>query len=176
MYIILKLVSENFSRITVKISFLWGPKHGVYAAASFSANVTLWCSRTDAQIFTSIILYMNIIFIVQWLFHGNSEILHCSNVFAHHQKLCKPENIFKQTRVNFCYRKNMTSFLNYVTATLRALFVWRGSHISCFERNIWDRKMYSVKAVLYFMCIKIRSFTRCTWPKENAYLFWGQNV
>ena len=37
------LVFENFSRITVKISFLWGLKHGVYAAASFSANVTSWC-------------------------------------------------------------------------------------------------------------------------------------
>ena len=27
------------------------------------------------------------------------------------------------------YRVNMTSFLNYVTATLRALFAWRGSYI-----------------------------------------------
>ena len=44
---------------------------------------------------------MNIIFIAQWLFSGYSEILHCSDVFEHRQKLCKPENIFKQTRVNF---------------------------------------------------------------------------
>ena len=29
---------------------------------------------------------------------------------------------------NFFYRENMTSFLNYVTATLRALFAWRGSY------------------------------------------------
>ena len=50
MYNILRLVCENFSRIYyenfsriyyVKISFLRGPKHGVYAAESISANVTL---------------------------------------------------------------------------------------------------------------------------------------
>ena len=35
MYIILRLLSENFSRIhvAVKISFLMDPKHGVYAEA-----------------------------------------------------------------------------------------------------------------------------------------------
>ena len=38
---------------------------------------------------------MNIIFIAQWLFSGNSEILHCSDVFERRQKLHKPENIFK---------------------------------------------------------------------------------
>ena len=62
MYIILKVVCENFSRITVKISFLWDHKHEVYAAASFSANVTRF-SCNDTQIFTSVILHMNIIFI-----------------------------------------------------------------------------------------------------------------
>ena len=41
MYIILRLVCENSSRIAVKMSFLWGPKHGVYAAVSFLAKVTL---------------------------------------------------------------------------------------------------------------------------------------
>ena len=128
MYIIWRLVCENLSRITIKISFLWGPKHGVYAAASFSTNVTSWCSRNGTKLFTIVILHMNIIFIAQWLFGGNSEMLPCSNVFARRQKLYKPENIFKQTRVNFFYRENMTSFLNYVTATLRALFAWRGSY------------------------------------------------
>ena len=34
-----------------------------------------------------------------------------------------------QTRVQIFYRENMTSFLNYVTATLRALFSWRDSII-----------------------------------------------
>ena len=45
------------------------------------------------------------------------------------KKPFKPEKTFKQTRVNFFYRENMTSFLNYVTATLRALFAWRSSII-----------------------------------------------
>ena len=72
---------------------------------------------------------MNTIFITQWLFCGNSEILHRSDVFAHRQKLCKLESIYEQTRVNFLYCENMTSILNFVTATLRALFEWLGSCI-----------------------------------------------
>ena len=63
--IILRLVCINFNRIAVKISFLWCPKQCVYAAGSFSANVTSWCLRNDTQIVTSVILYMNIIFIAQ---------------------------------------------------------------------------------------------------------------
>ena len=101
MYIILRLVCEKLGRLAFKISFLWGPKHGVYAAASFSANVTSLCSRNGPQNFTSVILCMSIIFIAQRRFGGNSEILHCSDVFAQYQTLCKPESIFKQTRVNF---------------------------------------------------------------------------
>ena len=128
MYIILRLVSETFRRIIVKISFLWDLKHGVYATASFSANMTPSCSRNGTLMFTSFILYIKIISIAQWLSGGNSEILHGSDVFARRQILCKPESIFKQTRVNFFYRENMTSFLNYVTAMLRALFAWRGSY------------------------------------------------
>ena len=94
MNIILRLVCENLSRITVIISFLWSPKHGIYAAASFSSNMTSWCSRYDTQSFISVILYMymNIIFIAKWLFDGNSEILHCSDVIARSKTLCKSEN------------------------------------------------------------------------------------
>ena len=94
MYIILILVCETFSRIDVKKSFLWGHKHGVYAAASFSVNVTSWCTPKDMQIFTSVILYINVIFIAQWLSDGNSEILCCSDIFACRHKLSKPESIF----------------------------------------------------------------------------------
>ena len=65
MYIILRLVCETFSRIAVTISFILGHKHGVYAAASFAANVTSWCSRNDKKNFTSVFLYINIIFIAQ---------------------------------------------------------------------------------------------------------------
>ena len=100
MYIILRLVCENFSRINVKISSLWDPKHGVYAAASFSANVTSECSRSETRILTSVILFMNIIYVAQLLFVDYSEILHYSYVFVRHQKLFKPESIFRSTRVN----------------------------------------------------------------------------
>ena len=80
MYIILRLVCETFSRMAVILSFLWGHKHGVYAAVSLSANVTSWYSRNDTKNFTSVILYINIIFISLWLSSGNSEILHGSDV------------------------------------------------------------------------------------------------
>ena len=65
MYIIFRLFCEIFSKLAVKISFLWGPKHVEYATASFSSNVTSWCSRNDTHFFTSVILHMNIIFIAQ---------------------------------------------------------------------------------------------------------------
>ena len=71
---------------------------------------------------------MNIICIAQWLFGGNSGILHYSDVFARRQTSFNQGSIiFKQTLVNIFYRENMTSFLNYVPATLRALFAWLDS-------------------------------------------------
>ena len=40
MYIILRLIRETLGKIAVKISFLWGHEHGVYATtASFAASV-----------------------------------------------------------------------------------------------------------------------------------------
>ena len=65
MYIILRLVCEIFKRIAVEISFQRGPKHGVYAAALYSADVTSGCSRNGTQIVTSVILYIDIIYIAQ---------------------------------------------------------------------------------------------------------------
>ena len=53
---------------------------------------------------------MNIIFIAQWLFGGNSEIFHCSDGFARRQKFRKPENIFKQTPVNIFTAKIWRNF------------------------------------------------------------------
>ena len=102
---ILRLVCENFRRTAVKISFLWGPKHDIYAAVPFSANVTSWYSRNDMQIFTSVIFYMNIIFIAQWLFGGNSKILHCSDVFVRLEKLYKPEKNSSKNMSIFLPRK-----------------------------------------------------------------------
>ena len=97
----------------------------VYATASFSGIVTSRCVRNGTQIITSVMLYMNIICIIQWLFGGNSEILHYSDVFVRRPKLFK----WGSTCQHF-YREKMPSFLDYVTATLRALFAWRGSDVS----------------------------------------------
>ena len=48
-------------------------------------------------------------------------MLHCSGAFAQRHQLLKSWNTWKQTRVEFFYPENMTSFLNYVTAMLRAV-------------------------------------------------------
>ena len=56
MAIILRLICENLSRIAVKISFLQGREHCVYAEVSFAASVTSWYLRNDKQAFTSVIL------------------------------------------------------------------------------------------------------------------------
>ena len=104
--------------------------------------------------FTSIILYMNIICIAQWLFEANSEVLHCSDAFARHHKHCKPQCSFMQTHVDYFYCENMTSFLNYVTDTLRTLYAWhglydkrcakfeKGSSSACMhqQRTVWWNK------------------------------------
>ena len=58
MYIILRWICEILSRIAVKISFLWGCKHGVYAIASFTASVTSWYLPNGLQNFTSFILFI----------------------------------------------------------------------------------------------------------------------
>ena len=84
------MICEILSRITVKISFLWGPKHDVYATAAFAASATLWYIRYDMQNFTSVILYMNTICIAQWLSGANSKILHSFPAFAQCQPLSKP--------------------------------------------------------------------------------------
>ena len=59
MNIILRLVFWKLVEIAVKISFLCVPKHGVYAATSFSAIVTSRRSRNDPQILR-LFVYENI--------------------------------------------------------------------------------------------------------------------
>ena len=65
MAIILRLICENLSSKALKISFLWGCEHCVYAETSFAASVTSLYLRNDMQNFTSVILYMNIIYIAK---------------------------------------------------------------------------------------------------------------
>ena len=67
---------------------------------------------------------MNIVFIAQWLFVANFEILHCSDVLARRQKLFRPESISCK-QFFFTAKIIMASYFNYVIATLRALFAWR---------------------------------------------------
>ena len=110
MYIIFRFICDILSRISVKTSFLWSCKHGVYVAASFVVSVTSWW-RNNMQNFTSAILFMNIICIAQWLSGANSEIL----------------SIF--------YRENMTSFLNYVDTNVLSepFMLWLNMHWSTFD-------------------------------------------
>ena len=154
MHIILRLICENLSIIAVKISFLWGRIHCVYAAASFAAIVTSCYLRNDIQNFTVIILYMNIICNAQWLYGANFEIIHRSDAFSRCKNLFKHESTFKQARVDFFYRENMTSFLNYVTATLRALFAWRGScHCPANSYIVlwpWSRSKVTIKVTTWY--------------------------
>ena len=131
MCIILRLICAILNEIAVEIMFLWDSKHGLYRAAPFIAIVTSWYLRKDKRKFTSVILYMNIICIAQWLFDAKSEILHCSSAFARRHKHCKPEALSCKNVSIIFYRENMTSFLNYVTATLRTLYAWRGSYQPC---------------------------------------------
>ena len=65
MAIILRLICENLSSIAVKMCFLWGREHDVYAEASFAASVASLFLRNDMQNFTSVILYMFIIYNAQ---------------------------------------------------------------------------------------------------------------
>ena len=143
------------SIIAVKISFLWGDEHGVYAKTSFVVSVTSWNLRNSMLNFTRVILYMNIcitnIHIVQRLCDANIGILHYSSVFAHpFTSFFKPQTI-SSTRVS----NNMTSFLNYVTAMVRALFTWRGSYINqwrFFMLPAWKvRRGYLVMSVRLFV-------------------------
>ena len=87
-------------RKAVRISFLQGREQGIYAAGTFSARVTSWFLPNNMQYFFLLFFFINIIFIAQWQFLPTFEILHCFEVFACCQNLCKPERIL-QTHVNF---------------------------------------------------------------------------
>ena len=57
---------------------------------SLAASVTSWYLRKDMKKFTSVILYMNILCIAQWLSDANIEILHFSSALERHHTLFKP--------------------------------------------------------------------------------------
>ena len=64
---------------------------------------------------------MNILYIAQWLFSGNSEF--CSiPMFLHAVRNFLNQKGFSSKQLStYFYRETMTSFLNYITATLLAL-------------------------------------------------------
>ena len=74
------------------------------------------------QNFTSVILYMNIICVTHCLCGAILKSLHSSDVLARREKRSKTESLFQANTCLIFYREIMTSFINYVTATLRALF------------------------------------------------------
>ena len=49
-------------------------------------------------------------------------------MFLHAVTTVVNQKAFSSKHVSFFYCENMTSFLYYATATLRALFAWRGSY------------------------------------------------
>ena len=66
-----RYISENLSIIYVKISFLWGCEHVVYAAVSFVVNVTSCYLRNNfKQLLLFICTYMNL-----YLFLGDYLVL-----------------------------------------------------------------------------------------------------
>ena len=129
MYIILRLFCETFSRIAVKLSFLWGHKHSAYAAALFQQmwhrDVHVTTRTFFLPLFCTSISYLSHsdCLVVILKFYTVPRLLHAVANFVN-QKTFSSKHVS-----NFFYRENMTSFLNYVTATLRALFAWRGSYM-----------------------------------------------
>ena len=81
----------------------------------------LLCFASDTKKCTSILKYRS-----EFTIAGtNFEILQCFNVFVQSQKHAN----FSCIHMSFFFHENMTSLLNYITVTLRALFAWRGSYI-----------------------------------------------
>ena len=123
-----KIILWNCSRIAVTIGFLWGPQHSVYAAASFSANVTLWCSRNDTQLFTSVICIWT-----SYLSHSDCwvVILKFYTVpiffFARSQKLCNPTKISSK-HVSTILPRKYDDISQLRHSYTKGPFAWLGSY------------------------------------------------
>ena len=87
-------------------------RHVIYVTTS-KILLLLFCIWTS---YVSLGEYMILIL----KFYTVSVSLHDVTNFLNHKT-------FSRKQVSNFYRENMTSFLNYVTATLRALFAWRCS-------------------------------------------------
>ena len=135
------------------------PKHGIYAAVPFSANLTSWFSRNDMHFFTSVILYMNIIFIAQWLFGGNSEILHCSDFFA-----C-PKNFINHKTFS---SKPFSTFLPRIYDAKGPFCVTRPLPNLCFQ--CWSISRYGQLGLWLPVTLRFKIFSAAAaWILTNLY-------
>ena len=86
---------------------------------NFSSIICLWPSYISLSLRDYLMLILKFYTVSMCL----QDVKHFVN---------QTELTFMQTCVNFFCRKNMTSFLNYVTATLWAPFAWRRLNNICF--------------------------------------------
>ena len=105
------------------------------------------------------ILYMNIICNL----HSDYMVLilkfYTVPMPFHDVKTFLNKRALSSKRVKFCYHKNMTSFLSYVTATQRALFAWHGSYIKDYIRSQIAGKFQTGQKVSYLCKMKLRMGT-----------------
>ena len=133
------------SRIFVKISFLWGPKHRVYTTASFAASVTSCYLHNGMHNFTPHLLFcVGTSYIAKWLSNAILNDLHGIKIFLNHKTL-------SSKHMMIFFREDMTSFLNYVNATPRALFAWRGSYDLCLSIYGVVTSTYRVIISIYYI-------------------------
>ena len=120
-----RLICEILSRIAVKISFYW-VVHIVYIKQHYLQQLL----RHYIYVTACIILLRLFYIWTPYVSLSNYKVLilkfYIVPVRIHGVTKCfKLESTFEQTR-RFLSPKKKTLFLTYVTATLRALFVWRG--------------------------------------------------
>ena len=164
MCIILRLICEILSGIAVEIKLLWDSKHGVYGAASFIAIFTSWYLRKNMRKFTSVILYMHIICIAQWLFDAFFEILHYSDTFALHHKHWKPKCSFMQTGVDYFLQRKY----DVISQLLWNTFYSWGSNFRCFRG--WPcPRIYDPTNNEYYICTSNR-YMYISEKKINTYM------
>ena len=121
MCIILRLICEILSGIAVKIRFLRSSViysnlscHDIYARTWENLH-QLFC------IWTSYVSLKDYLMIILKFYTAPVRLHDVINIVNQKAHSCKDVSII-------FYRENMTSFLNYVTATLRTLYAWRASY------------------------------------------------
>ena len=121
------MICEILGRIAVKINF-YGVVNIVYMQQCHSQQVSprniyvttfniflrLFCIWTSYVLLSDFLLFVLKFYTIP--------------VRSHDVRLFLSRKTVSKQTCRIFYRENMMSFLNYVTATLRALFAWRGSY------------------------------------------------